>query len=102
MDFNEKEAAQELRSLGFKSSWACKDGVFLDSADAFRLVRMLKKLVTWCYPMTKRTSLNEVMEILRVGLNKRELWRKDNIEPKDNQSGKGAYSSEETKPLDLG
>ncbi len=42
MDALEQEAANDLKKLGLKSVWACKDGVFMDSADAFKVVKLLK------------------------------------------------------------
>lgn len=42
MDLLEQEAARELTKMGFNSAWGCSGGVFIDSADAFRIIKKLR------------------------------------------------------------
>lgn len=44
MSINERDAAIELRKLGFKSVWGCSDGVFIDSDDVFKIIRNIKRM----------------------------------------------------------
>jgi len=74
-DISEKEAAKELRNLGFSSSWGCKDGVFISSEDAFKLIRLAK-----------------ILGVVSID-------RKKSCE--NDTSGKGAYEKE-IRPLELG
>ena len=74
-DISEKEAGTKLRNLGFSSAWGCKDGVFISSEDAFKLIRLAK-----------------ILGVVSVD-------RKKSSE--NDTSGKGAYEKE-IKPLDLG
>ncbi len=60
----EQEIAEDLRELGVKSSWGGSDGIFMDSKDASKVVKLLTFLHRWCRPETKRESFNEVTEIV--------------------------------------
>jgi hypothetical protein len=103
MDILEKEAALELNSLGFKSAWGCKDGVFLSSEDAFRQVKLIKSLLHWCNPNTERKSFNEVMDFLRDAMNQRVGQLFSNLDVMDSaaNSGKSVYSNHRVVEIDL-
>jgi hypothetical protein len=104
MDCLEQDAAKELRELNFLSSWGCKEGVFLSSEDAFRIIKLIRALKVWCKPQTKRESFNEVTDMLRKALDKRVgtlFEQKKAPILDDKQSGKGLYKPDGTCQLDL-
>ena len=98
MDISEKEAAEELRKFGFKSSWGCKEGVFLSSADAFRMVKLVKSLRRCLDTEAKWVDYFEICSNM-IGKSKPTETQKP-----DNQSGKGMYGKPPlgVSKLDLG
>ena len=43
INISEKEAAESLNDMGLKSVWAGADGVFMDSSDAFLVIKALNR-----------------------------------------------------------